>query len=47
MLEELERHKPATTRPTKDPILNGRWDFCFDVELDVGTGFIKEWKGLN
>jgi hypothetical protein len=42
MLEELELLKPITTRPTDDTRLNGRWDFCFDVEPDVGTGFIKE-----
>mmetsp|Transcript_28101 Transcript_28101/g.67694 ORF Transcript_28101/g.67694 Transcript_28101/m.67694 type:complete len:487 (-) Transcript_28101:194-1654(-) len=42
MLEELERLKPTTTRPTDDSSLNGRWDFCFDVEPDVGTGFIKD-----
>ncbi|KAL7462816.1 hypothetical protein ACHAXS_003190, partial [Conticribra weissflogii] len=42
MLEELERLKPIDTRPTDDVSLNGRWDFCFDVEPDVGTGFIKE-----
>lgn len=42
MLEELEQLKPGTTRPTEDTLLNGRWDFCFDVEPDVGTGFIKD-----
>ena len=42
MLEELEALRPATTRPVDDPRLNGRWDFCFDVEPDVGMGFIKE-----
>ena len=42
MLEELERLKPISTRPAEDKMLNGRWDFCFDVEPDVGTGFIKE-----
>jgi len=42
MLEELERLKPASMRPTEEPLLNGRWDFCFDVEPDVGTGFIKD-----
>lgn len=42
MLEELERLKPIDMRPTDDVLLNGRWDFCFDVEPDVGTGFIKE-----
>lgn len=42
MLEELELLKPISTRPTDDTRLNGRWDFCFDVEPDVGTGFIKE-----
>ncbi|KAL7526130.1 hypothetical protein ACHAWF_001640 [Thalassiosira exigua] len=42
MLEELERLKPIPMRPTDDPLLNGRWDFCFDVEPDVGTGFIKD-----
>ena len=41
-LEELERLKPNTTRPIEDPLLNGRWEFCFDVEPDVGTGYIKE-----
>lgn len=42
MLEELERLKPTSTRPTEDSSLNGRWEFCFDVEPDVGTGFIKD-----
>ena len=42
MLSELERLKPNTTRPIEDPLLNGRWEFCFDVEPDVGTGYIKE-----
>ena len=42
MLEELERLMPAHTRPMDDALLNGRWDFCFDVEPDVGTGFIKD-----
>lgn len=28
--------------PSTDPILNGRWDFCFDVEADMGTGVIKD-----
>lgn len=42
MLEELEALRPSTTRPVDDARLNGRWDFCFDVEPDVGTGFIKE-----
>mmetsp|Transcript_26615 Transcript_26615/g.56239 ORF Transcript_26615/g.56239 Transcript_26615/m.56239 type:complete len:483 (+) Transcript_26615:37-1485(+) len=42
MLEQLERLKPNSTRPTDDSSLNGRWEFCFDVEPDVGTGFIKE-----
>jgi hypothetical protein len=42
MLEELEMLKPVSTRPTDDVSLNGRWDFCFDVEPDVGTGFIKD-----
>ena len=42
MLEELETLKPISTRPTDDSRLNGRWDFCFDVEPDVGTGFIKD-----
>mmetsp|Transcript_19872 Transcript_19872/g.33609 ORF Transcript_19872/g.33609 Transcript_19872/m.33609 type:complete len:491 (-) Transcript_19872:67-1539(-) len=42
MLEELEVLKPVSTRPTDDSSLNGRWDFCFDVEPDVGTGVIKD-----
>jgi len=42
MLEELEMLKPVSTRPTSDRNLNGRWEFCFDVEPDVGTGFIKD-----
>eukprot|EP00573_Skeletonema_grethae_P002702 CAMPEP_0201690888 /NCGR_PEP_ID=MMETSP0578-20130828/4195_1 /ASSEMBLY_ACC=CAM_ASM_000663 /TAXON_ID=267565 /ORGANISM="Skeletonema grethea, Strain CCMP 1804" /LENGTH=499 /DNA_ID=CAMNT_0048175977 /DNA_START=58 /DNA_END=1557 /DNA_ORIENTATION=+ len=42
MLEELEQLKPVSTRPTDDSSLNGRWNFCFDVEPDVGTGFIKD-----
>jgi len=42
MLEELEQLKPTSIRPTEDSLLDGRWDFCFDVEPDVGTGFIKE-----
>ena len=29
-------------QPAKDPLLNGRWDFCFDVEADVGTGVVKD-----
>jgi uncharacterized protein YbjT (DUF2867 family) len=28
--------------PSTDPILNGRWDFCFDVEADMGTAVIKD-----
>lgn len=40
MLEELERL--GTTHTTEGVSLSGRWDFCFDVEPDVGTGFIKE-----
>jgi len=42
MLEELEQLKPTSMRPTEDSLLDGRWDFCFDVEPDVGTGLIKE-----
>jgi len=42
MLEELEQLKPTSIRPTEDSLLDGRWDFCFDVEPDVGTGLIKE-----
>ncbi len=42
MLEELERLMPAHTRPMDDALLNGRWDFCFDVVPVVGTGFIKD-----
>lgn len=41
MLEELEELRPPSARPVDDARLNGRWDFCFDVEPDVGTGFIK------
>ena len=26
----------------KDPILNGRWDFVFDIEADIGTGVVKD-----
>ena len=42
MLEELEQLKPTSMRPTEDSLLDGRWDFCFEVEPDVETGFIKE-----
>lgn len=42
MLEELEQLKPTSMHPTEDSLLDGRWDFCFEVEPDVGTGFIKE-----
>ena len=40
LLEQIENcngHKPST-----DPLLNGRWDFCFDVEADMGTGVVKD-----
>ena len=36
-IELLGKHKPAS-----DPILNGRWDFVFDIEADVGTGVVKD-----
>ena len=36
-IELLNRRQPA-----KDPILNGRWDFCFDIEADIGTGVVKD-----
>jgi uncharacterized protein YbjT (DUF2867 family) len=36
-IESLQVRKPAT-----DPLLNGRWDFVFDVEADMGTGVVKD-----
>jgi len=36
-IEALARRKPA-----HDPLLNGRWDFNFDIEADMGTGVVKD-----
>lgn len=40
LLEEIETLR--TRKPATDPILNGRWDFVFDVEADLGTGVVKD-----
>ena len=39
-LEQIETL--ATRKPAEDPLLNGRWDFSFDVEADLGTGVVKD-----
>jgi hypothetical protein len=36
-IESLQKRKPVS-----DPLLNGRWDFVFDIEADLGTGFVKD-----
>lgn len=40
LLEQIENCNGHM--PSNDPILNGRWDFCFDVEADMGTGVVKD-----
>lgn len=40
LLEQIE--KCNANDPSTSPILNGRWDFCFDVEADIGTGVVKD-----
>ena len=42
ILAELEELLPSSTRPVEDQSLNGRWDFVFDVEADIGTGVIRK-----
>ena len=42
ILTELEGLLPSSVRPVDDPSLNGRWDFVFDVEADIGTGVIRK-----
>jgi len=42
LLEDIESKRPSSTRPSTDSTLNGRWDFVFDVEPDMGTGVIKD-----
>ena len=41
IMEQLENLRPSSVRPIEDPTLNGRWDFVFDVEPDIGTGVIR------
>ena len=41
ILEKIERCNEGLN-PSTDPTLNGRWDFCFDVEADLGTGVVKD-----
>ena len=41
IMEGLEELRPPASRPITDPALNGRWDFVFDTEGDLGTGLIK------
>lgn len=40
LLEQIEQCNERL--PTIDPTLNGRWDFCMDVEADIGTGVVKD-----
>lgn len=40
ILEEIE--DLLVRVPTTDPILNGRWDFDFDVEADAGSAAVKD-----
>jgi len=40
LLEQIETCN--ANNPSTSPLLNGRWDFCFDVEADVGTGVVKD-----
>ncbi len=40
LLEKIENCNGYN--PSIDPLLNGRWDFCFDVEADMGTGVVKD-----
>ena len=39
-LEQIELLNQRT--PARDPILNGRWNFVFDIEADIGTGVVKD-----
>jgi hypothetical protein len=41
LLEKIERCNEGLN-PSTDPTLNGRWDFVFDVEADMGTGVVKD-----
>lgn len=41
-MDELETLRPPSSRPVYDPRLNGRWNFVFTVEPDLGTGLIKQ-----
>ena len=36
-IEDYNAHKPSV-----DPLLNERWNFCFDVEADAGTGVLRD-----
>lgn len=40
ILETIEQCNGSN--PATDPVLNGRWEFVFDVEADVGTGVVKD-----
>ena len=40
ILEQIEEY--SVRKPAVDPLLNGRWDFCFDVEADAGTGVLRD-----
>ena len=40
ILEQIEDYNQR--KPASDPLLNGRWNFCFDVEADAGTGVLRE-----
>ena len=40
ILEQIEVYN--FRKPASDPLLNGRWDFCFDVEADAGTGVLRD-----
>jgi uncharacterized protein YbjT (DUF2867 family) len=45
ILEKIENCNDA--KPATDLILNGRWDFVFDVEADMGTGVVKDFMEGN
>ena len=40
ILEQIEDYN--VRKPSVDPLLNGRWNFCFDVEADAGTGVLRD-----
>ena len=43
ILEQIEYSLAETkTKPASDPLLYGRWEFCFDVEADLQPGMIKD-----